>query len=167
MRSTGEVLGIADSFPMAYFKAEEAAKPVLPTEGTVLISTPEKTGMLESIGKEFQKLGFKILSTGGTHDFLASKGVKSEVILKLHEGRPNINDAIANKQISLVVNTPIGKRGYTDDSYIRKAAIKHKIPYITTLPAALAAAKGIAAYKKGKAGVTSLQEYQKNFKEDL
>jgi carbamoyl-phosphate synthase large subunit len=165
MRSTGEVLGMADSFPMAYFKAEEAAKPTLPTEGTVLISTQEKTGLLEQMGKEFGKLGFKILATEGTQKFLSSKGIECELILKLHEGRPNINDAIANKRINLVVNTPVGKKGYSDASYIRKASIKHKVPYITTLPAALAAAKGIAAYRKGKAGVMSLQDYHGKFEE--
>ncbi len=163
MRSTGEVLGMADSFPMAYFKAEEAAKPSLPTEGTVLISTQEKTDMLEQIGKEFSKLGFKILATEGTQKFLSSKGIKCDLVLKIHEGRPNINDAIANKQINLVVNTPSGKKGYSDDSYIRKASIKHKVPYVTTLPPALAAAKGIAAYRKGKAGVMSLQDYHDKF----
>ena len=164
MRSTGEVLGLADSFSLAFFKAEEAAKPALPSEGTVLISTSEKTPILEDIGKEFQKLGFRILATEGTKKFLSDKGVKSDTILKLHEGRPNITDAIMNKQINLVINTPIGKCGYNDDSYIRKTAIKYKIPYITTLSAAFAAVKGIAAFRKGKANIKSLQEYHSDIK---
>ncbi len=164
MRSTGEVLGLADSFSLAFFKAEEAAKPALPSEGTVLISTSDKTPILEDIGKEFQKLGFRILATGGTHKFLSEKGVKSDTILKLHEGRPNITDAIMNKQINLVINTPIGRHGYHDDSYIRKTAIKYKIPYVTTLSAALAAVKGIAAFRRGKANIKSLQEYHSDIK---
>lgn len=163
MRSTGEVLGLADSFPMAYFKAQEAAKPSLPTEGTVLISTQEKSELLKEIAKEFENFGFKILATEGTQKFLTASGIKAELILKLNEGRPNINDAIANKQINLIINTPSGKKGYSDDSYIRKSAIKYKIPYLTTLPAALAAAKGISACKKGKTSVKSLQEYHRNF----
>jgi carbamoyl-phosphate synthase large subunit len=110
MRSTGEVLGMADSFGMAFYKAEEAAKPALPDHGTVLItvSTKDQPGVLD-IAKEFSKLGFSIKATKGTHDFLAANGVKADSILKLQEGRPNIDDAIKNKEIQLVVNTPMGK----------------------------------------------------------
>jgi len=165
MRSTGEVLGMADSFGMAFYKAEEAAKPALPDHGTVLItvSTKDQPGVLD-IAREFSKLGFSIKATKGTHDFLAANGVKAEAILKLHEGRPNIDDAIKNKEIQLVVNTPMGKASQYDDSYIRKAAIKYKVPYITTLAAASAAVKGIAAFRKGKSGVKSLQEYHADIK---
>ena len=159
MRSTGEVLGMADSAGLAFFKAEEAAKPALPVEGTVLISAAEKNSSLTEVGKGFQKMGFRILATGGTHLFLTQHGVKSELVHKLHEGRPNITDVITNKQIQLVINTPIGKRGAHDDSYIRKAAIKYKVPYVTTMAAALASMKGIEAARKGHAGVKSLQEY--------
>jgi carbamoyl-phosphate synthase large subunit len=165
MRSTGEVLGMADSFGMAFYKAEEAAKPALPDQGTVLItvSTKDQPEVLD-IAREFSKLGFSIKATQGTHDFLAANGVKTEPILKLHEGRPNIDDAIKNKEIQLVVNTPMGKASQYDDSYIRKAAIKYKVPYITTLAAASAAVKGIAAFRKGKSGVKSLQEYHADIK---
>jgi carbamoyl-phosphate synthase large subunit len=165
MRSTGEVLGMADSFGMAFYKAEEAAKPALPDQGTVLItvSTKDQPGVLD-IAREFSKLGFSIRTTQGTHDFLAANGVKTDPILKLHEGRPNIDDAIKNKEIQLVVNTPMGKASQYDDSYIRKAAIKYKVPYITTLAAASAAVKGIAAFRKGKSGVKSLQEYHADIK---
>ncbi len=165
MRSTGEVLGMADSFGMAFYKAEEAAKSVLLDQGTVLItvSTKDRSGMLD-IAREFSKLGFSIKATQGTHNFLAANGVKTEPILKLHEGRPNIDDAIKNKEIQLVVNTPMGKASQYDDSYIRKAAIKYKVPYITTLASASAAVKGIEAFRKGKSGVKSLQEYHADIK---
>jgi carbamoyl-phosphate synthase large subunit len=165
MRSTGEVLGMADSFGMAFYKAEEAAKPALLDQGTVLItvSTKDRSGVLD-IAREFSKLGFSIKATQGTHNFLAANGVKTEPILKLHEGRPNIDDAIKNKEIQLVVNTPMGKASQYDDSYIRKAAIKYKVPYITTLASASAAVKGIAAFRKGKSGVKSLQEYHGDIK---
>jgi carbamoyl-phosphate synthase large subunit len=160
MRSTGEVLGMANSFGLAFFKAEEAAQQLLPSEGTVLItvSQRERPAVLD-VAKEFDRLGFKIKATNGTHKFLAEHGIESEHILKMHEGRPNIVDGIKNKEIQLVINTPSGKLSIYDDSYIRKAAIKFKIPYITTLAAAIAAAKGIAAYRQGKGSVRSLQDY--------
>jgi carbamoyl-phosphate synthase large subunit len=105
-----------------------------------------------------------ILATSGTHDYLNSCGLPSTRILKEHEGRPNITDAIKNKEIQLVINTPAGKLSKYDDSYIRKAAIKYKVPYITTLTAALAAAKGIAAYLDGHSPVRPLQEYHADIK---
>ena len=165
MRSTGEVLGLADSFGLAFFKAQEAAQQMLPSEGTVLItvSERERPAVLE-VAKEFVKLGFKIRATNGTHRFLAEHGIESEPILKMHEGRPNIVDGIKNKEIQLVINTPSGKLSKYDDSYIRKTAIKYKIPYITTLAAAIAAAKGIAAYRQGKGSVRSLQSYHGDIK---
>ena len=159
MRSTGEVLGMADTFGMAFFKAEEAAKPALPVEGTVLVSVAEKTPELVQVGREFRDLGFRILATEGTQAFFALHGVSSERVNKLHEGRPNIADTITNRQIHLVINTPIGKKSQYDDSYIRKAAIKYKVPYVTTLAAALASARGIAAARAGQSGVRSLQSY--------
>ena len=160
MRSTGEVLGMASSFGLAFFKAEEAAQQTLPIEGTVLItvSTKDRPAVLDA-AREFSRLGFKIKATNGTNKFLAEHGIESEHILKMHEGRPNIVDGIKNKEIQLVINTPSGKLSIYDDSYIRKAAIKYKIPYITTIAAAIAAAKGIAAYRQGKGSVRSLQEY--------
>jgi carbamoyl-phosphate synthase large subunit len=109
-------------------------------------------------------LGFKLKATQGTRDFLALEGIESELIMKMHEGRPNIADGIKNGEIQLVVNTPSGKLSAYDDSYIRKAAIKYKIPYITTLPAAAAAVKGISAYRQNKAGVKSLQSYHQDIK---
>jgi carbamoyl-phosphate synthase large subunit len=160
MRSTGEVLGLADSFGLAFYKSQEGAKQCLPAEGTVLISVAERDrpAVLRAAQK-FAGLGFRILATEGTHKFLTGQGVAAERIFKLHEGRPNILDALANRQIHLVVNTPIGRRSQIDDSYIRKAAIKYKVPYITTLAAAEAAAEGIAAFRKGGSTVRSLQDY--------
>jgi carbamoyl-phosphate synthase large subunit len=164
MKSTGEVLGIADSFGMAYWKAQEAVNR-LPTEGTVLITVAEadRQNAIE-VAAGFAKLGFKIRATAGTGAFLVGKGIKTEPILKEHEGRPNITDAIKNKEIQLVINTPTGKIGKYDDSYIRKAAIKYRVPYITTLAAAKAAVKGITAYREGREDVKSLQSYHEDIK---
>jgi len=165
MRSTGEVLGLADSFGLAYFKAEEAAQMRLPTEGTVLITIADRDkSQLLPIAWHFEKLGFKIIATQGTHKFLEENGIKSEPILKLHQGRPNIVDAIKNGEIQLVINTPAGRMSEFDDSYIRKTSIKYKIPYITTLAGATAAAKGIEAYRQGRHKPRSLQKYHANIK---
>jgi len=163
MRSTGEVLGIGDSFGMAYFKAQEATQGSLPVSGTVLITVREqdRPAVLEA-ARKFANLGFKIRATEGTNDFLKKNGIESTVIKKLYEGRPNILDSITNKEIQLIINTPIGKNSNTDDSYIRKAAIKHKIPYITTITAATASAVGIEAYQEAstkESQAKHLQEY--------
>jgi carbamoyl-phosphate synthase large subunit len=165
MRSTGEVLGMADSFDLAFFKSQQAAKQQLPSKGAVLITVTDsdKAAALE-ISKEFQKLGFKIITTGGTHSFLEKNGLKTEHILKMHEGRPNIVDSIKNGEIQLVINTPSGKLSKHDDSYIRKAAINYKVPYITTTAAAAAAAKGIAAGQNGDNSIRSLQSYHSDIK---
>jgi len=165
MRSTGEVLGIADSFGAAYFKAQVAAQQSLPTDGTVLItvSIKDRPAVCE-VAQKLTELGFKIIATEGTGQFLASRGIKSELILKMHEGRPNIVDGIMNGEIQLVINTPSGKLSQYDDSYIRKAAIKYKVPYITTLAAAAAAARGIEAYRQGSPEVRSLQSYHADIK---
>ncbi len=165
MRSTGEVLGLADSFPMAFFKSQQGAKQDLPSEGAVLITVADsdKQSALK-VAKEFDALSFRILATEGTHKFFKKHGAKSEAILKMHEGRPNIGDAIKNGEIQLIVNTPAGRVSKHDDSYIRKAAIKHKIPYITTIAAAVAAVQGIAAGRSDTAPVRSLQDYHSRIK---
>jgi len=172
MRSTGEVLGIADSAGLAFFKAQEATQVPLPTSGTVLITVTDKDkpAILEA-ARKFEDMGFEIIATAGTHKFLAQNGVKSKMIKKLYEGRPNIIDSIMNKEINLIINTPIGKHSQNDDSYIRKTAIKYKIPYITTVAAAAASVRGIEAFRNKqtqkesnqvqKAEVKSLQEYHK------
>ena len=160
MRSTGEVLGMADSFGLAFFKAQEATQQPLPSEGTVLltIAEPDKPAALE-VARQFHELGFRIAATRGTREFLAKNGLEAELLNKMHEGRPHIVDAIKNGEIQLVINTPSGKLSQHDDSYIRKAAIKYKIPYVTTTAAAVAAAKGVAARKQGKCTVKSLHDY--------
>lgn len=168
MRSTGEVLGLSDSFGLAFFKSQEATQVSLPETGTVLISVidRDKAQALE-VAKEFVKIGFKIKATSGTQKYLSQNNVEAEVINKINEGRPNIVDAITNKEIQLIINTPIGKKSQDDDSYIRKTAIKYKIPYITTMAAANASVKGIAAFKESKKQVVpikSLQEYHKNIR---
>ncbi|MCR4414492.1 MAG: carbamoyl-phosphate synthase large subunit, partial [Thermoguttaceae bacterium] len=160
MRSTGEVLGMADSFGLAFYKAEDAAGSRLPLEGTVLITVADrdKPGVVD-VARRFAELGFTIKATEGTHALLAAHGIRSERILKMREGRPNIADAIVNGEIQLVINTPRGKLGTADDAYIRITAIKRRVPYITTIAAALAAAKGIAACRQGRGQVKSLQCY--------
>ena len=160
MRSTGEVLGLASNYGLAYFKAQEGANSPLPLQGTVLITVAEqdKAGVLEA-ARLFVEHGFTIRATAGTQAYLTSQGIAATVIQKLHEGRPNIADAIKNGEIQLLINTPVGKLSAYDDSYIRKAAIRYKVPYITTTAAALAAAQGIAARRRGQEEIHSLQEY--------
>ena len=160
MRSTGEVLGLADSFGLAFYKAYEAAGLVLPKEGTVLVTVADrdKQTSLPAIAK-LSDMGFKILATENTAAFLSRHGVPARTIKKVHEGRPNILDALANREIQLVINTPAGKDSIYDDSYIRMAAIKHRVPYITTPAAAVAAAEGIRAAREGASAARSLQDY--------
>ena len=168
MRSTGEVLGLAPSFGLAFYKAEEAAQQVLPTEGVVLItvSDRDKNGVME-VARRFHELGFTIKATAGTGKLLSAQGIPVEIILKMHEGRPNIVDAIKNGEIQLIVNTPSGRLSQYDDSYIRKAAIKYKIPYITTIAAAHAAVKGIEAFRQGHGRAKSLQQYHQEIGEQV
>jgi len=165
MRSTGEVLGLAGSFGLAFFKAEEAAQAVLPGEGTVLLTVePKDKGGILSVAKKFQELGFRLMATKGTQDYLAEHGIDAQSILKMHEGRPNIVDSIKNGEIQLIINSPSGRTSAYDDSYIRKAAIKYKVPYITTIAAAAAAVKGIAAFRQGHGRAKSLQSYHSDIK---
>ncbi|MFH1005898.1 MAG: carbamoyl-phosphate synthase large subunit [Candidatus Latescibacterota bacterium] len=160
MRATGEVMGIADTFGMAYYKAQEAANACLPVEGRVLITVSDKhQPAVLDCARMFMELKFEIIATGGTHRFLKEHGIPSQRILKLHEGRPNIVDAIKNGTIHLVINTPAGKWGAHDDAYIRKTAIRYGVPYITTTAAATAAASGIAAAKGNESTVCAIQDY--------
>ena len=144
MRSTGEVLGLSTYYGEAFYKAQEATQTLLPTSGTVLISVnrKDKDEVIE-IAQLFEKAGFKILATSGTYAIITAAGVKAEKVKKLQEGRPNINDLITNGSIDLIINSPSGKESAHDDSYLRKAAIKAKIPYVTTIAGARATAKGI------------------------
>ncbi len=165
MRSTGEVLGLSDAFGRAFFKSQEAAKMNLPDKGTVLISVTKKDrpAALE-VALRFRELGFEIMSTKGTGDYLSRRGIDSSLILKAHEGRPNIVDKIKNGEIQLVINSPSGRLSEFDDSYIRKTAIKYRIPYFTTMTAAVAASRGIEDQRKGAYKVKSLQDYHRDMK---
>jgi carbamoyl-phosphate synthase large subunit len=160
MRSTGEVLGMAKSFGLAFYKAQDAAQGRLPLGGTVLLTVADRDKeAIVDVGRRFAELGFALKATEGTKAFLAKHGVESERVYKMRERRPNIADGITDGEIQLVINTPRGKASKADDSYIRKAAIRHRIPYITTVAAASAAAKGIAACREGRPEVRSLQSY--------
>ena len=160
MRSTGEVLGLSPSYGEAFYKAQEAAQMKLPLEGTVLISVnrKDKEEVVE-VAKIFAEIGFHIIATGTTCDLITAAGIPAEKVKKLYEGRPNILDLITNGKIDLIINSPVGKDSIYDDSYLRKAAIKAKIPYMTTIAAAKATAKGIKYVKSHESGeLKSLQE---------
>lgn len=160
MKSTGEVMGIDYDFGVAYYKAELAAGMRLPTEGTVFISVrkADREKVL-SIARELYKLGFKVTATNGTASFLSFNGIPARIIYKVSQGRPNIVDAIINRQIDLIINTPTGKRGKTEGYMIRRTAVDHNVPYITTVSGAIATVRGIEAIKKAKMTIKSIQEY--------
>ena len=159
MRSTGEVLGLSRSYGEAFYKAQEATQSRLPLEGTVLISVnrKDKEEVVE-VAKQFADCGFRIIATGNTFELITAAGIPAEKVNKLYEGRPNILDLITNGKIDLIINSPVGKDSVHDDSYLRKAAIKAKIPYMTTIAAARATASGIQYVKSyGDSDVKSLQ----------
>ncbi len=160
MRSTGEVLGLADTFGEAFYKAQEATQTKLPLEGTVLLSVnnADKAELAE-VAEDLSCAGFKLMATGNTYETIKNAGFEVTKINKMYEGRPNIYDAITNREVQLIINTPVGSDSEYDDSYVRKAAIKTKTPYMTTMAAAKAAAKGIREVKhEKKVEVKSLQE---------
>lgn len=161
MRSTGEVLGLSEDFGDAFYKAEEATKNQIPTKGCVLISVNDRDkAELSDIAKGFYACGFSIMATGRTCDLIEAAGIPALKVCKINEGRPNILDKITNGKIQLIVNTPIGKKGAVDDSYIRKAAVKNKIPYMTTMAMAKATIEGIrSARREQMLPVKSLQEF--------
>ncbi|MBU2473965.1 MAG: carbamoyl-phosphate synthase large subunit [Candidatus Omnitrophica bacterium] len=162
MRATGEVMGIADSFGVAFYKAQEAVGTKLPLEGNILLTVADRDkDYILPIAKRIKKLGFTIYATEGTSRFLNDKAVENILINKLHEGRPNIVDSIKNKEIHLIINTPLGLSSKHDDSYIRMQAIQYKVPYITSVAAAKASIEGIEAAKMSKISVKSLQDYHK------
>jgi len=162
MRATGEVMGIGDTFGLAFYKAAEAAGSKLPLNGNVLLTIADKDKpFLIPIAQRIKKLGFSIYATKGTAGFLKENGIQNTEIKKLHEGRPNITDAVKNKEINLIINTPVGRSGKYDDSYIRRTAIQHKIPYITSLTAAEASVGGIESVTKTKSSPKPLQDYLK------
>ena len=172
MRSTGEVLGMAESFPMAFYKSQEAAGSELPhapaawENKKILLSLSDKENQKEqvlTIGKTLKDLGFTLVGTKGTADFYNANGIKCEEVNKIGGGRPDVVDLIMNKEVCLVINTPKAKRNYAEDrKTIRKVCLKYKVSYITTIAGAVAAVQGIAAVKNGnggEGGVKSLQEY--------
>ncbi len=161
MRSTGEVLGLAESFGLAYYKSQEAAGSPLPVEaGKMLVSLSEKPDDCVQVVKNFVELGFRIVGTEGTVKYLQKHGVEAEEVAKIGEGRPDVLDLIKNREVKLIVNTPSGRRdARADDCRIRQAAIKYSVPYLTTLAAAFAASEGIKAARSGAGEVRSLQSY--------
>ena len=167
MRSTGEVLGLSVSEGEAFYKAQEATQSKLPLGGTVLISVNRKDkAEVVEVAKSFAEAGFHILATGNTYDVITEAGVAAEKVKKLYEGRPNVLDLITNGKIDLIVNSPVGQDALSDDSYLRKAAIKHKIPYMTTIAAAKATADGILYVQKhGNGEVHSLQTLHAQIKD--
>jgi len=160
MRSTGEVMGIGESFGVAFYRAQESAGYKLPLEGNVLVTIADKDkDQLLPIAKKVAHLGFTIYATAGTSLYLNQHHIPNIQIAKMHEGRPNIADLIKNNELKLVINTPVGKNSKFDDSYIRMLAIQKKIPYVTSIAAAAASIDGIEAVKTKKTGIKSLQEY--------
>lgn len=167
MRSTGEVLGLSPNYGEAFYKTQEAAQTKLPLSGTVLISVnrKDKEEVVE-VAKIFDEDGFKIIATGNTYELIHNAGIDATRVNKLYEGRPNILDMITNGQIDLIVNSPVGKDSVHDDSYLRKAAIKAKIPYMTTIAAARVTAKGIRYVQEhGNGEVKSLQQLHSEIKD--
>jgi carbamoyl-phosphate synthase large subunit len=162
MRATGEVMGMADTFGLAFYKAQESAGYRLPLEGNVLltVSGKDKESLLP-IAKKIESLGFTIYATEGTSCLLNNNGIENRSIKKLHEGRPNIVDLIKNNELQLIINTPVGKDSKYDDSYIRMNAIQRKVPYVTSIAAAGATIEGIEAMKTKDAAPVALQEYHK------
>lgn len=166
MRSTGEVLGLSKFHGEAFFKAQEATQTKIPMSGTVLITVNDKDkAEVIEVAKGFAEVGFKILASKGTCKLLNDAGIEAEFVNKLNEGRPDMLDLITNGKIDLIINTPIGATGTTDDSYLRKAAIKKKVPYMTTMAAAKATVSGIQSMNKPGCGeVKSLQELHSEIK---
>ena len=166
MRTTGEVLGLAQSVGEAYFKAQEATKSPLPLSGTVLISVGDREkAEVAEVAKRFHEAGFAIIATRHTKEIFEEAGIPVEFVYKMSEGSPNIYDIITNGKVDLVVNTPKGEEEGPDDSYVRRACIKSRVPYITTMAAALASAEGIlTVQKQSSREVVSLQDLHARIK---
>jgi carbamoyl-phosphate synthase large subunit len=160
MRSTGEVMGIADSFGMAFAKAQASADGSLPTSGGVFITVndPDKP-TVTPIARRFHELGFTVLATEGTARYLRQRGIPAERVLKVYEGRPNAVDLVVSGQVQLLINTPLGKLPQQDDYILRQTALQHRIPYTTTMSAANAAGDAIIAMRSRVGEVKSLQEW--------
>src|SRR5256885_3420579 len=160
MRSTGEVMGIAESFGMAFAKAQIAADGSLPLSGSIFVTVNDSDKpTVVPIVRRFHEMGFRILATEGTQRYLRARGVPAERVLKVHEGRPNAIDLIVSGEVQLLINTPLGKFTQQDDYAIRRAALVHRVPYTTTMSAASAACDAIIALRSRTGSVRSLQEW--------
>jgi carbamoyl-phosphate synthase large subunit len=161
MRSTGEVMGIDESFGLAFAKSQEAAGSSLPLQGTLFVSLNDndKTERSVTMVRSFVRLGFNIIATEGTSGFLQEHGIRNRTVLKASEGTLNIIDIIKNGWVQLIVNTPLGQVSRVDEHAIGRTAYEYKVPFITTLSAAASAAKSIEALRKQPLGVVSVQEY--------
>jgi carbamoyl-phosphate synthase large subunit len=160
MRSTGEVMGLADSFGMAFAKAQIAADGSLPSAGAIFVTVndSDKPTVLPIV-RRFHEMGFRIVATDGTARYLRARGVPAERVAKVHEGRPNAIDLIVSGEVQLLINTPLGKFTQADDYAIRRAALMHRVPYTTTMSAASAACDAIIALRSRTGSVRSLQEW--------
>ncbi len=163
MRSTGEVMGSAETFGMAYAKSELAAGEALPVEGVVFLSTHDRDKpSLVSIGKSLIELGFRLIATLGTAKYLKNSGLNVDPVLKVHEGRPNIEDLIRSGEIQLIVNTPIGRQAAHDDKYLRRAALDYSVPTLTTIAGAKAAVQAIYELQNHEITIHALQDIHSN-----
>ncbi|MHB1318259.1 MAG: ATP-binding protein, partial [Anaerolineae bacterium] len=161
MRSTGEVMGMDDTFGMAYAKAQMAAGNALPTSGTAFLSVNDRDKpALVAVAQSLAGQGFGLLGTQGTAEYLRARGLDVRTVYKVSEGRPNGEDLTINGEIDLMINTPLGSRSVSDEHRLRQAAIAHRVPVLTTISAARAAAQAIAALSVGEVTVKSLQEYE-------
>jgi len=166
MRSTGEVMGMDDSFGMAFAKAQMAAGNDLPLSGSIFMSVNDRDkANLAPIAQELSRLGFRLLATRGTATYLRAQGLAVQTVRKAWEGRPNVVDHIFNGEVDLLINTPLGGRSFDDERRLRQAAISHGVPVLTTLSGARAATRAIAARLAGPLGVKSLQEHWKTREE--
>ena len=160
MRSTGEVMGISESFGLAFAKAQLAAENALPRGGAIFVTVNDRDkAAVTPIVKRFSEMGFRIIATSGTADMLAEHGITAEKVFKVHEGRPHALDLIVNREVVLLINTPLGKHAQRDDYTIRQAAIANRIAYTTTLSAASAACEAIEALATAQPGVRPLQDW--------
>jgi carbamoyl-phosphate synthase large subunit len=163
MRSTGEVMGISDSFGSAFAKAQLAASNGLPLTGAILVTVNDNDkGKVTPIARRFHEMGFRLFATGGTAQYLRARGIPVSPVLKVHEGRPNCMDMIVNGEVQLLVNTPFGKHAQRDDYTLRQAAIRHHVAYTTTMSAASAASDAILSLRSRTPTVRSLQEWQQD-----
>jgi carbamoyl-phosphate synthase large subunit len=160
MKSTGEVMGVDDTFGKAYVKAQISAGSVLPKSGVAFISVNahDKRFILK-IAADLIEIGFKIIATRGTAQLLRQSGIAAETVYKVNEGRPNVSDYVKSGRVDLIINTPMGRESFFDEKSIRRAAIHYRIPCITTMPGAAAAVSGIRALQNETLDVKSLQEY--------